>query len=82
MDLSEPFESHAEISACFILPGAPAPGPLGSEGSEPPSRDGRPGKLPHPFSCSGWHQAASHADVRGFSHGSPEFWQGLHCASL
>lgn len=71
MVLSEPFESHAEISACFIPPGAPASGPLGSEEAEPPSQDGHPGRLPHPFSRSGWHQATSHANVRGFSHRSP-----------
>ena len=82
MVLSEPFASHAEISMCFIPPGAPALGPLGSEEAEPPSRDRHPGRLPHPFSHSGWHQATSHANVWGFSHGSPEFWQGLHSASL
>ena len=82
MVLSESFASDANISACFIPPGAPAPGPLGSEEAEPSSWDGHPGRLPHPFSRSGWHQATSHASVWGFSHGSPEFWQGLHSASL
>lgn len=34
------------------------------------------------FSLSGWHQAASHANVWVFSHRSHEFWRGLHSASL
>ena len=78
---SPPSPCHPMLRS-LLAPRLLVPQLRAEEEDERHSRGGHPGRLAHPFSLSGWHQAASHANVWVFSHGSREFWQGLHYASL